>query len=114
MVPSRRGTLRGRINLNDGIFQNMATESAAGLPKLFPTGIIVTNTASDVTKVDFAYKSGSRSAIFALSGSTDGYNFNIPLQVSGFNHDLVIEASAAVKTRTLFSATTATWGRWHR
>ncbi len=98
----------GRINLDNGGFQNINLNGSAGVPKLFYNDLLLTNITSPVVSIDFAYVSGGRASIFAISGSSDNANFDIPLAITGFNQDMVVEAAAAALPTALFTATTAT------
>ncbi|HSU54312.1 MAG TPA: hypothetical protein VLT36_09655, partial [Candidatus Dormibacteraeota bacterium] len=89
----------GRVSI-DGGSANLNNFRNSGNCKLFAADIPVNN-AKTVTNLTFNFTgAGStanyRFAAFALSGSTDGANFT-PMPVSGFNRDLVVEASAHFK-----------------
>jgi len=65
----------------------------SGFPKLFAADVVVSNSASPVTGIDFAYTSGSgHAAIFAVSGATMG-TFN-PIPVAGYNVDIIREVAS--------------------
>lgn len=66
----------------------------------------IVNTAP-VTSIDFAYASGGRASIFALSGSSSGGTYN-PVAISGYNADVVVEKSLPVCPNALTNATTVT------
>lgn len=62
--------------------------------RMYARQIAITNTTSPITHVDFArgpLRFGERVAIFGVSGLV-GNEFT-PIAVSGFNHDVVIEAT---------------------
>jgi len=66
----------------------------SGFPKLFAADVVVSNTASPITGIDFAYTSGSgHAAIFAVSGATTE-TFR-PIPVAGYNVDIIREAVSA-------------------
>ena len=57
--------------------------------------ITLTNTASPVISIDFALVgTGGRMSLFAISGSTDGVAYTNTLGLSGFNADMIVEATA--------------------
>lgn len=62
--------------------------------RLYARQIALTNTTSPVTHIEFVRRPNQplgNAAVFGVSGST-GHDFT-PISVSGFNHDVVIEAS---------------------
>ena len=81
-------TANGRTSLNDG----RINDTYSGNPRLTYVDIGLTDTVNAVTSIDFSSTSGNRVAIFAVSGTTDGTTFT-PITVTGFNHDMVVEAS---------------------
>jgi hypothetical protein len=94
----------GRVDVNaftmDGVANNY--------PFLFSRDTSLANTTNPVTHIDFNYVSGAaHNAIFAVSGSTnlaDPFSFN-PINVTGFNVDLIVE-STAPRREALTTATT--------
>ena len=97
-------TTGGRINVTGfNIFDlNM------NRPGLFLKDVDLVNTTSPVSHVDFAYRDGDgHNAIFAVSGAVAGGESFASFAVSGFNADLVVEATATRKG-FLRSAPTAT------
>lgn len=101
----------GRVDVNaftmDGVAQSY--------PRLFSRDILLTNSTNPVTQIDFSYVSGSaHNAIFAVSGSTNQealFLFN-PIVVTGFNVDLIVEATAP-RREALTTATTASMEGGH-
>lgn len=93
-------TARGRTSLNDG----RINDSYSSNPRLTYGDIVLTDPVNAVTSIDFLSTSGNRVAIFAVSGSTDGVNFT-PLDVTGFNRDIVVEAGV-VPPGCLYGKTT--------
>jgi hypothetical protein len=96
-------TAAGRVDVNaftfDGVSQNY--------PTLFSRDVPLSNTNNPVTQIDFSYVSGAaHNAIFAVSGSTNQVDPFTPINVTGFNVDLVVESTAA-RRESLLSATTA-------
>ena len=78
---------------------------------LYAADLTLANTTSPVTSITFTYISGTgNGAIFALSGFT-GAGFT-PIQFSGFNADMIIEAGAP-KPAPLTGVTTATMETGH-
>ncbi len=77
-------------------------------PKLFSSDITVSNTASPVVTVELNYIGGAgHNAVLALSGaSAPGAAFE-PITVSGYNQDIVVEATGPHPS-FLLGATTAT------
>jgi predicted alpha-1,6-mannanase (GH76 family) len=95
-------TANGRVDVGTFAFSNVN----GGNPRLYSIDVTLTNILSPITAVDFNYVSGSgHGAIMALSGST-GVGFS-PIDVTGFNQDIVVEAAAG-KPGTLVGVTTAT------
>ncbi|HEX5218055.1 MAG TPA: immunoglobulin domain-containing protein [Verrucomicrobiae bacterium] len=92
----------GRVAMDGGV-QNVGGSPAGAL---FAADIAVNNPGGVITSIDFFY-SGSggnnntnnngRAVIFAVSGSTDFATFT-PLVVTGFNHDVVVEADGPATT----------------
>lgn len=81
--------VRGRV-LADGSGVQIP---GGNFPSLLALDVTLANSTSPVTSVDLAYTSGAGAAcILALSGSSGG--MFTPLAVSGFNHDMVVEAGA--------------------
>jgi hypothetical protein len=77
-------------------------------PRLYSADIGVSNTVSPITSIEFSLASGKgHTAIFAVSGAVLGGGAFSPLDVTGYNEDLVVEASAG-KPGVLETNTTAT------
>jgi len=58
---------------------------------------ITVSAGSPVVSIDFTNAGGGgggRMGLFAISGSTDGVSYTNPLVLTGFNYDLVVEATA--------------------
>ena len=63
-------------------------------PRLFSIDIPLTDTVNAVTSIDLTYSSGGVAGLLALSGNT-GAAF-VPLAISGYNADAVIESAAPI------------------
>lgn len=95
-------TANGRVDVQTYAFQAVNQNN----PRLLSLDVVVTNSSSPVTSIDFAYVSGGgHGAIMAVSGSSGG-SFS-PIAVTGYNEDIVVEAAAG-KPGPLPSVTTAT------
>ncbi|HYG24758.1 MAG TPA: hypothetical protein VEH04_18460 [Verrucomicrobiae bacterium] len=79
----------GRVNVGNG---QMNQGSNA---KIFYSDIFLSDTTTPVTHVVFTTTSGNRIVLLGVSRSTDGSTFT-PATVSGFNRDMVVEATAPV------------------
>jgi predicted alpha-1,6-mannanase (GH76 family) len=98
-------TANGRVDVGTFAFQ----AENSGNPRLYSLDITLTNVTSPVTSIDFTYSSGGgHGAIMAVSGAsgTSGTTF-VPIAVTGYNEDIVVEASAG-KPGALNGVTTAT------
>jgi len=77
---------------------NMATrdfDSAAGQnPRLYARDVSLTNTTSPVTRIELQNTEMAfrNTAILAVSGGSTGESMFTPVDINGFNHDIVIEA----------------------
>jgi hypothetical protein len=97
-------TAWGRVDVNLFVFNNLAHLQ----PGLFSRDIVLTNTTSPVTRIEFQYLSGpSHCALFAVSGAPAIGDPVGPIEVSGFNQDLVVEATAT-RREPLIGLRTAT------
>lgn len=94
-------TTDGRVDVGTFYFSDLNS----GLPKLFTADLLLTNTASPVTRIEFSHLSGVRTAVFALSGSGIGQTEFQPIGVSEYNADVIVEAGAS-RPQRLGSATT--------
>ncbi len=109
-------TANGRVNPVDLSFNNVNNNN----PRLHAVNVVLAST-SPVTQIEFTRVSGGRGPIFAVSGQTTaGGNFN-PVGVSGYNADIVVEASPVWPPHGLQTYTTAsmdggvgnTGATWH-
>ncbi len=97
-------TTGGRVNVTAFNFVDLNQNR----PGLFLKDMDLTNTTSPVIQVNFAYRGGaSHNIIFAISGAPVGSESFGAFAVSGFNADLVVEATATRKG-FLRGVTTAT------
>jgi predicted alpha-1,6-mannanase (GH76 family) len=95
-------TANGRVDVGTFAFQAVNANN----PCLYSLDVVVTNASNPVTRIDFAYVSGSgHGAIMAVSG-LNGASFT-PIAVAGYNEDIVVE-TAAGKPGALTGVTTAT------
>jgi hypothetical protein len=108
-------TANGRVDVG-----SFALSSVNGNdPRLYSLDISLANTNSPVTSIGFTYISGAgHGAIVAVSGATNS-TFN-PLAVTGYNEDIVVEASAGVPgslsgytTATMDTGITNTLNTWY-
>ena len=93
-------TANGRTDAIVRFFDNVNNN----FPRLFSVDVPVAN-ASPVTRIEIQRVGGGHGAIFAVSAST-GAEFSA-LAGTGFNHDMIVEATAEQQPTTL-NATTAT------
>ncbi len=94
----------GRVEVTGFTFSSVNQN----LPALFGLDFAVTESNSPLTSIDFQYTAGTaRAAIFAVSGSPEPEGYVSALKVSGYNADMVVEASAP-RRGTLAGVTTAT------
>ena len=84
----------GMFRGSDGSFQEHSTAgSVTNRIRLFYNDVTVNYPTSLMTNITFTFaQSSGRTAIFGVSGSTDGVNFT-PLDLAGFNHDMILENS---------------------
>src|SRR5436190_2478700 len=96
-------TTSGRVNVGTFAFANVGEAN----PRLYGYDVAVNNTGSEVTQIEITYASGTgRAAILPLSAQPVGGGAWAPVAISGYNFDMVVEASAPQPT-ALTTATTA-------
>jgi predicted alpha-1,6-mannanase (GH76 family) len=79
----------GRVNVSTRMFDNVNNNN----PRFYSVDISLGNTTSPVTTIDLSRSSGGgHAAIFAISASS-GSGF-APIGMSGYNQDMIVEASA--------------------
>lgn len=94
----------GRVDVGEFTFSSVNR----AVPALFALDLAVAESNSPLTRIDFQYLAGTEhSAIFAVSGSPEGNGFVNAIKVSGYNADMIVEASAT-RRGALSGATTAT------
>jgi len=97
----------GRVHVRDFYFDSLNSDN----PKLFSRDITVAQTHFAITAIDFSYQGGpGHNAIFALSGTTNLAEAFQPIVVTGYNHDVVVEADA-LRAGFMEAYTTATMER---
>ena len=94
----------GRVNATTFTLADMNTYS----PKLFSAELTLTNTFSPVMSAELYLTNGTgHTVVFAVSGAPVGAGPLVPIEVAGYNQDLVVEASA-LKPGFLETNSTAT------
>ena len=94
----------GRINVSAFTYDIINSDN----PRLYTRDIRLSNSTSPVLSVEFNYLAGfGHNAIFALSGADFSGTEFIPINVTGYNQDMVVEAGA-IKPGWLDPFTTAT------
>jgi hypothetical protein len=110
-------TANGRVNVQTMAFDNVN----AGNPRLYSRDITVTNVSSPVTSIDFTNQSftGGDVGIFAVSGAAPNSANWLPITVTGYSYDMIVEASAptpvlltGVTTATMDSGPANTLNTW--
>jgi len=111
---NRALTANGRVDVQSFAFGNVNSDN----PRLYSADVVLANTSSPVTRVDFAHISGGQDGVFAVSGSV-GATFT-PILVNGYNQDVIVEASApkhgmlnGVTTATMDGGTANTGRTWY-
>lgn len=96
-------TAGGRVNVTTYTF-----ELNNNTPKLFAVDVALTNNFSPLVSIDFNYTTGSgREVVFAVSGGQFAGDPVRPIPVTGYNADVVVEASST-RPEPLSGYTTAT------
>jgi hypothetical protein len=109
-------TANGRVNAQSFGFDNVNNNN----PRLYSYDIALANTASAVTAIDITFGSGGgRVAVFAVSGAPAGGGNWSPIAVTGYTHDMVVEAGApqpgamrTVTTASMDGGTNNTGNTW--
>lgn len=97
-------TSYGRVNVNTFTFADLSKQR----PGIYYQDLDLTHSGSAVTRVEFNYLGGdSHNAVFAISGAEYGSAMFNPIEVSGYNADVIVEADA-VRNSVLSGVTTAT------
>ncbi|MCS7089642.1 MAG: hypothetical protein RMN51_02015 [Verrucomicrobiota bacterium] len=99
--PNPYYVINGRFNPSTAGFSDVNS----GNPRLYTNDIVLLNVTSPVTSIDLTYVSGGRAAVFALAGLAPGGDLFLPVAVTGYNADVVVEA---VAPRWLYPLTNAT------
>lgn len=104
----------GRLNAVSLAFDSVNS----GNPRLYQEDVVITHTTSPVTSIAFSRVSGGHACIFAVSGLTGGVY--VPITVTGYNQDVVVEATAAhlppaggYSTATMDNGTANTGATWY-
>ncbi|HWF18527.1 MAG TPA: hypothetical protein VG754_04640, partial [Verrucomicrobiae bacterium] len=107
-------TANGRVDVQTFTFTSVNGND----PQLYSLDLALINSNSPVTSITFSYVSGGgHGAIMAVSG-LNGASCT-PLQVTGYNEDIVVEASAGkpgalnVTTATMDAGTANTANTWY-
>ncbi|HEX4264479.1 MAG TPA: glycoside hydrolase family 76 protein [Verrucomicrobiae bacterium] len=95
-------TANGRVDVGTFAFSSVSGNN----PRLYSLDIVLTDTASPVTSIDFTYTSGSGDGVIMAVSGLNGASFS-PITVTGYNEDIVVEAGAG-KPGALSGVTTAT------
>lgn len=93
-------TMGGRIDQN----YNLNTQVNGANPRVYFRDVTLTNTTSPVTSIELSYLSGSASShndILAVSGATAPGGLVVPIDVTGFTYDFVVEATATKRGRVI-------------
>ncbi len=104
--PSPAIITQGRVNAQSFSADNIGPDN----PRLYGKDVTLSNKVSPITSIDLAYvssASGAHTCIMAISGSPAGGGDFAPVIITGYNADIVVEASAT-KPQQLVGATTAT------
>jgi len=98
-------TANGRVNVQTFGFENVNS----GNPRMYSRDITLGNISSPVVSIDLTNgsASGGDAGMFAVSGTTPTSGTWTPIAVSGYNADMIVEASAPQPT-FFGTATTAT------
>ncbi len=96
----------GRVNAQSFSLDNLNSNN----PRLYAKDVTLTNSTSAIASIDLAYVSsaaGAHTCVMAASGAPTAGGTFAPIPVTGFNADIVVEATAP-QAQPLVGATTAT------
>ena len=97
-------TAAGRFNPGNLSFANVNETN----PRLYSRDMVLANTTSPISSIQFVYVDGGRAMIFAVAGQTSSGGAFSPVPITGYTADGVIESNIYRFPAPYYAATTAT------
>jgi hypothetical protein len=92
----------GRVVANTFAFANI--NNANPNPRLYARDITIANNSKVLTSIHLRYASGGgnvHNGIFCVSGAASAADPFSPIMVTGYNHDMIVEAAAPIRSQVL-------------